>query len=424
MNFRLLLALLTLPALPALGTAASAAQNEKSYSGIIHAFKFKYKGREIIGLGENHQGHTQETFKSQLDTMYAAIAKTEKNKIPAHYICEFRPTSNLDKLTNSHMVRIRHFIQEAPKTLLSCIDADHRPEMLARLIYLAHAIHKYASSMTIDAMIANPQIVSCRTSIIKEITPCFPKQCLASFPQDLTAMFERVNPVSHELTKEIHQSRQKMVLTNLATYLNDLLLLQEGEVGITKLINKITSSHTTLATFIYALSPMILESGNLSLIHALDQALNDPKMNNTRLVFCCGGHHTGTLHSHIFTPNAACHHIKTYGTPYGTEPLTVQELQDILNPDTATITPTTAAAPAATANKQPEADAKASAAQQKTAVRSCAQQGCEKSGGKRCGTCKTAYYCSAECQIAHWPTHKNTCKAPAASAATATAATK
>jgi hypothetical protein len=31
---------------------------------------------------------------------------------------------------------------------------------------------------------------------------------------------------------------------------------------------------------------------------------------------------------------------------------------------------------------------------------------------QRCGRCKTVCYCSKECQVAHWPTHKANCKRP------------
>jgi hypothetical protein len=33
----------------------------------------------------------------------------------------------------------------------------------------------------------------------------------------------------------------------------------------------------------------------------------------------------------------------------------------------------------------------------------------------KCARCRSAYYCSAACQLVHWPTHKHTCHAaPAA----------
>ena len=34
---------------------------------------------------------------------------------------------------------------------------------------------------------------------------------------------------------------------------------------------------------------------------------------------------------------------------------------------------------------------------------------CGKDGSKACGRCRHATYCSAECQRAHWPEHKNKC---------------
>ena len=42
---------------------------------------------------------------------------------------------------------------------------------------------------------------------------------------------------------------------------------------------------------------------------------------------------------------------------------------------------------------------------------------CGASGStKKCSSCKTAYYCSRDCQMAHWKTHKEFCKKMAAKA--------
>ncbi len=35
---------------------------------------------------------------------------------------------------------------------------------------------------------------------------------------------------------------------------------------------------------------------------------------------------------------------------------------------------------------------------------------------KKCTQCKVAFYCSQQCQIAHWPVHKVVCQLPAAPA--------
>jgi hypothetical protein len=37
--------------------------------------------------------------------------------------------------------------------------------------------------------------------------------------------------------------------------------------------------------------------------------------------------------------------------------------------------------------------------------------------GKRCSSCRAAYYCCRFCQAAHWPQHKPVCKAVAAAGA-------
>ena len=34
---------------------------------------------------------------------------------------------------------------------------------------------------------------------------------------------------------------------------------------------------------------------------------------------------------------------------------------------------------------------------------------CRKAGTHRCGQCKQVFYCSKECQTAHWKTHKRQC---------------
>jgi hypothetical protein len=42
---------------------------------------------------------------------------------------------------------------------------------------------------------------------------------------------------------------------------------------------------------------------------------------------------------------------------------------------------------------------------------------------KRCGKCKAVYYCTVDCQIKHWPTHKLNCAAPASAPTHATTQT-
>ena len=40
----------------------------------------------------------------------------------------------------------------------------------------------------------------------------------------------------------------------------------------------------------------------------------------------------------------------------------------------------------------------------------CLAEGCEYIGFHRCTGCRQLYYCSQECQRAHWPQHKSTCQ--------------
>ena len=44
---------------------------------------------------------------------------------------------------------------------------------------------------------------------------------------------------------------------------------------------------------------------------------------------------------------------------------------------------------------------------------SCANPECVKGGEKRCARCLKVRYCSPKCQVAHFRTHKVTCKPPA-----------
>jgi hypothetical protein len=54
--------------------------------------------------------------------------------------------------------------------------------------------------------------------------------------------------------------------------------------------------------------------------------------------------------------------------------------------------------------------------------RACARCGAEHPDHRACARCKRAYYCSRECQRAHWPQHKADCGVAAAAAAAVAAA--
>jgi ankyrin repeat protein len=40
----------------------------------------------------------------------------------------------------------------------------------------------------------------------------------------------------------------------------------------------------------------------------------------------------------------------------------------------------------------------------------CARLGCDGEGKKKCAGCLKVYYCTRECQLAHWPAHKAECR--------------
>jgi ankyrin repeat protein len=40
----------------------------------------------------------------------------------------------------------------------------------------------------------------------------------------------------------------------------------------------------------------------------------------------------------------------------------------------------------------------------------CAKPGCDGAGAKKCAGCLKVYYCTRECQLAHWPAHKAECR--------------
>ena len=57
--------------------------------------------------------------------------------------------------------------------------------------------------------------------------------------------------------------------------------------------------------------------------------------------------------------------------------------------------------------------------------RKCANRpGCSNPGLKKCGRCQAAYYCSPDCQRAHWQTPKPQCKKPETAAGTNATATE
>jgi ankyrin repeat protein len=47
----------------------------------------------------------------------------------------------------------------------------------------------------------------------------------------------------------------------------------------------------------------------------------------------------------------------------------------------------------------------------------CAKPGCDGAGVKKCAGCLQVYYCTRECQLAHWPAHKAECRQSANKAA-------
>jgi hypothetical protein len=47
----------------------------------------------------------------------------------------------------------------------------------------------------------------------------------------------------------------------------------------------------------------------------------------------------------------------------------------------------------------------------------CAKPGCDGAGKKTCADCLKVYYCTRQCQLAHWPAHKAECRQSAGMAA-------
>jgi hypothetical protein len=47
----------------------------------------------------------------------------------------------------------------------------------------------------------------------------------------------------------------------------------------------------------------------------------------------------------------------------------------------------------------------------------CTTPGCDGIGAKKCAGCLQVYYCTRECQLAHWSTHKPVCRQSADKAA-------
>ena len=56
--------------------------------------------------------------------------------------------------------------------------------------------------------------------------------------------------------------------------------------------------------------------------------------------------------------------------------------------------------------------ASADLAQWLESKQSCGNPDCAEGGKKRCALCRKVRYCSPECQVAHHPIHKATCRAP------------
>jgi len=70
------------------------------------------------------------------------------------------------------------------------------------------------------------------------------------------------------------------------------------------------------------------------------------------------------------------------------------------------ISPDMSAQLGAVLRMQQASEEQAAAAPEETTCRKCGREGVS----NRCSGCHLAAYCSRECQVAHWPTHRKACK--------------
>jgi hypothetical protein len=404
---KLLLTLLMLPTLPALGAAASAKSEiipkVLMHGAIVHACVLQHNKLPIrvIGLGEQHLGFTDKETYSQSAAIGKHLLFTQKQ--PAHVIVELGDTSPSDIRPLALLPQLLR-----KQTLHSYDVGDIRPKTILNLtastqvlqVALKRAAQQFASLGSLQEIIQYPPM----QKTLKDMLADAPKTDLLE--TECKAFLEKAQSLQTD-----------------ASQANFLLTAQQDLKKVTAFLNNpLFTDVVLLQTFLKDVDHLAGTTGDLAFALSIKKAI---QAKHPYIICLLGAGHTKVLPKWL---SEDCDFTCLYQTPSTHAFLAPEEITKILDFKTdlaaamsqISISDKTTATPAATSTPS-ELDAKSTAANQKTAQHDCARPGCANKGSKHCGRCKITYYCSPKCQSTHWPTHKPTCKDPAASTATAAA---